>query len=144
MTETGKVTKIDGSFVTVNCKPLLACHACGSKICGAGGRDIVARNPRGITLSPGDYAEIGLPAGRIVGPVLRVFGLPALAFIVAYAASASVLGDTEKIRVLSGLAGCLVGAVAAFLWGKRKNVYPEVLRAVPAPGDADKPQSCPE
>ena len=144
MTETGKVTKIDGSFVTVSCKPFPACHSCGSRLCGTRGRDIVARNPHGIKLEPGDYAQLSLPASQMVGPALRVFGLPVSAFILAYAASAYVPGAAQNIQVLAGLAGCLLGALAAFLLGRRRNACPEVVQTVPAPADADKPEDCPE
>ena len=141
MTETGKVTKIDGSFVTVQCRPFLACHTCGSRICRPRNRDIIVRNPRGLKLQPGDYAELDLPASRLLGPLFRVFGLPVLAFIAAYVFSPRIFGDTEKVRVLAGCTGCLLGALAAYLLGRRKNTFPEVLRAVPAPMEAD---ACPE
>ena len=144
MTETGKVTKIDGCFVTVNCKPFLACYTCGGRICGAGGgRDIVARNSSGLELAPDDYAEISVSAGKISGSLFRAFGLPVLAFAAAYGASSFLPETTEKTRVLAGLAGCLAGVLAACLLGKRKRAFPEVLRTIPAPGD-NKEASCPE
>jgi positive regulator of sigma E activity len=137
MTGTGKVTKIDGNFVTISCKPSLACHSCGSKTCSPAGRDIVARNTRGIPLKPGDYAQISLSAGHIVSSAVRVFGLPAAAFAVFYTASGSVLGEAEAARILCGLAGCALAAFWLCVWGRPKAAFPEVVRGFP-PGEKNE------
>ncbi|MCL1818127.1 MAG: SoxR reducing system RseC family protein [Spirochaetaceae bacterium] len=133
MTGTGKVTKIDGSLVTVTLKPSAACHGCGSTTCSSAGRgrDIVARNTHGIPLAPGDYAELTLPASRAVSALLRVFGLPVLAFAACYA-SVYAFGGGELLCIACGFGGCALGVAAAVVIGRRGVVLPEVLRGLPA------------
>jgi positive regulator of sigma E activity len=132
MTGTGKVTKINGNFVTIRCKASLACHSCGRAGCAvSGSRDIVAHNSRGLPLKTGDYVELRLPAFRTASSALRVFGLPAAAFAVFYFAAGRLWGEAENARVLSGLAGCVLGAFLVSLWGRRKAAFPEVARALP-------------
>jgi positive regulator of sigma E activity len=131
MTGTGKVTKIDGDLVTVNIQPSAACQSCGSKTCSSAncGRDIVARNTRGIPLKPGDYAEITLPASRAVSALLRVFGLPVLAFAACYVFAGHVPEGGEGLRVACGLGGCLLGVAAAVLAGRREGIQITVYSA---------------
>ncbi|MDR1931487.1 MAG: SoxR reducing system RseC family protein [Spirochaetales bacterium] len=131
MTETGKVTKIDGVFVTLRCKPGPVCHGCGAESCLAG-REVTARNPRNIPLAPGDYVEISAPPAAALRSALRVFGLPVLGFALFYAGAGCVFGGTEKIWALAGFAGLILSAAALAFFGGRDRAFPEVLSAVQA------------
>jgi sigma-E factor negative regulatory protein RseC len=141
VTETGKVTKINENFITVSCKPSLACHSCGRASCALGGRDIVAHNSRELPLAPGDYVELNLPTSRTAGSALRVFGLPAAAFALFYIAAGALPVEAENARVLLGLAGCALTAFLLSLWGRRKAAFPEVARVLPP---ASEPCPAPE
>jgi positive regulator of sigma E activity len=132
VTETGKVTKINGAFVTLKCKPCLSCHACGARHCVQTGREVAARNTLNIPLALGDEAEISVPATKTIGSILKVFGIPVLVFILAYV-GVHLSGGTEAACVLSSLAGLFISAAAIALLGRRSASFPEVLRAVEQP-----------
>jgi positive regulator of sigma E activity len=131
MSGIGKVTKINGAFVTLSCKFSPACDVCGSKICKTRGRELTARNSRNIPLKEGDYAEIFLPPVQTLRAALRVFGLPLAAFILFYFAGGYLLElRAETPRALSGLAGLGLALAAVFFWGRRSAGFPVVLREV--------------
>ncbi|MDR1626695.1 MAG: SoxR reducing system RseC family protein [Spirochaetia bacterium] len=129
MTETGKVTKIEGEIITLRCKPGLACHGCSSAICSAGGREVRARNPRRIPLKAGDEAEISLSASSGFLSALKVFGIPVLSFVVFYGVAGVFSGWKESLCVLAGLSGLILAALVLFFAGRRNPALPEVLRA---------------
>ncbi|MDR3199988.1 MAG: SoxR reducing system RseC family protein [Spirochaetales bacterium] len=129
MTETGRVTKIDGAFITLQCKPALGCKGCGAESCASRGREVTARNPRNIPLSPGDRAEISVPPAATVSSALRVFGVPVLVFALLYAGADYVFDGKESFSVLSGFAGFILAAAALAIFGRRGSAFPEVLSA---------------
>jgi positive regulator of sigma E activity len=129
MTETCKVTKIDGVFVTLQCKPSLSCKGCGAASCSARGREVTARNPRNIPLSTGDQAEISVPPAAGVKSALKVFGLPVLVFALFYAGAGYVFNAAEAASVLAGFAGLVLCAASLAFFGRR-GAFPEVLRSV--------------
>jgi positive regulator of sigma E activity len=131
MTEIGKVTKINGAFVTLSCKPSPACRGCGGGACKTRGRELSARNSRNIPLKEGDYAEISLPPVQTLKASLRVFGLPLAAFALFYFCAGYFFGGGAEVpRVLSGLAGLFLAFTAVFFWGRKNADSPEVLRGV--------------
>jgi positive regulator of sigma E activity len=135
VTETGRVTKIEGDIITLRRGPGPACGGCRAH-CGGGG-EITARNPRRIALKPGDEAEIFLSAGTGLFSVVKVFGIPALAFTVFFIAAGMLSGWKESLCVLAGFAGLILAAFVLFFAGRRNQVFPEILRAAETEPDSN-------
>jgi positive regulator of sigma E activity len=130
MTETGKVTKIEGDVVTLLCAPGPVCGSCSrAGCCGSGGREVRARNPRRIPLKTGDEAEISLPPAAGLLSALKVFGIPILAFAVFYSIAGISGGWRESLCVAAGFAGLIPAGLVLFFAGRRNPAFPEILRS---------------
>lgn len=129
MTEIGKVTKIDGERITIQCKPSAACHSCNSGMCEVKDRELTARNSRKIMLSEGDYAEIFLPSSQILVAGFQVLIMPLILFFLFYFTAKLGFGVTkEGFLVLIGLVGLLIGFLVTYRIGRSNAGLPEVVK----------------
>jgi positive regulator of sigma E activity len=128
VTETGRVTKIEGDIITLRRGPSGICCSCAKTGCAVA-QEVKARNPRRIPLQAGDEAEISLRATAGLCAALKMFGIPVLAFAVFYVIAGILSGWKESLCVPAGLAGLILAALVLFFAGRRSAALPEVLRA---------------
>jgi len=135
VTETAKITKIEGEIVTVLCAngagSSQSCTTCGVGNCRVKARPFTARNSRGFDLKPGDEVEISVAPSHAVVAGLIVLGIPVAAFAVCWAVAAALfIGDL--LPVLAGFGGLVVGVLPALAWKRfrRFDDIPEVSAVV--------------
>jgi positive regulator of sigma E activity len=130
VTETGKVTGIEGDIITLRCKPGPACGGCSGAGCGSPGREVMACNTRHIPLKAGDEAEIFMPPVSGVFSALKVFGIPVLAFVLFYGIAGILAMWKESVCVPAGFAGLILASLVLYFAGRKNAVFPEILRVM--------------
>lgn len=146
MTETAKITSIDGDLVTVLCGPgqgsSLRCNTCGGESCALKARPYAARNVMGLELLPGDVVEISVAPSRALTAGLIVLGIPLAGFALFYAI-ASQLWQGDAAATLAGFCGLLVGFLPALIWKRLRTTsdLPEVSALLERPAAGARPSA---
>lgn len=145
MTETAKITSVDGELVRVICGPgpgsALRCNTCGAASCAVNSRPYAVRNVMGFDLRPGDVVEISVPPSRALVAGLIVLGVPLAGFVLFYAIAAQ-LWRGQAAATLAGFCGLAVGLLPALIWKMLRTTsdLPEVS-AVLERTEAPRPAS---
>ena len=132
MKETGKINRIEGENIYLECGDTSACKGCSaSAFCKTRDREIVAVNHLDIPLHQGDKVEIYLPPGRTIFSGFIVLIFPLLTFIAAFVlAGIAFPGSDEGTRALFGVIGLAAGFGISLLYNRlaQKRNYPEVVK----------------
>lgn len=132
MKETGKINKLEGEKVYLECGDTSACKGCSAgAFCKTKDREIVAVNRLNIPLHSGDKIEIYLPPGRTIFSGFIVLIFPLLTFIAAFVIAGKVLpGSDEGTRALFGVIGLGAGFGISLLYNRiaKNRNFPEVTR----------------
>jgi len=130
MTEIGRVKRIDGDRVLLQCKALASCHACANGSCNVKGRDLTATNSKSLKIEIGEYVEVYLPSSQAIFSGFLVFIFPLLLFFTTFLAMEKALGFGQGTAMLAGLGGLLLGFLFSYLVAKRYAKLPEITRMV--------------
>ena len=125
------IQQTDGGRITAGCDRS-ACEGCkGSFFCTSKKASFEVLNPDGISLSPGDTAEIDMPSSKTLFSVFMSLGLPLLMFLPGYAVAA-LFTEGEGLRFLGAMAGVAVGfgIAAIYFHARRREYMPKVTRKV--------------
>ncbi len=140
MTETAKITKIEGNLVTVFCGngagsaaagSADSCATCGGASCLMKSRPYTARNSRGLDLKPGDEVEISVAPSRAVVAAIVVLGIPVASFALCWTVAMRLFVG-ELVPALAGFCGLVIGILPALVWKRfrRFDDMPEVSAVV--------------
>jgi len=138
VTETARITSVNGELVTVLCGPgpgaSLRCNTCGGESCAVKARPYAARNGLGLELRPGDVVEISVPPSRALTAGLIVLGVPLVGFALFYVIAAQVW-QGEAAPTLAGFCGLVVGFLPALIWKRIRKTsdLPEVSALLERP-----------
>jgi hypothetical protein len=128
MTETGKITAIQGTTLTLARENDAACFGCPDSECKARAFSYRAENTAGLPLRPGQLVETETSASPLkqgLGALLP----PALGFIAGYGvAGLAVPAAGEPLRAAAGALALF--AVAGALYLIRRRHPPEIVRRV--------------
>jgi len=130
MTEIGRVKRIDGDRVLLQCKALTSCHACGNGSCNAKGRDLTAANSKAFKIEIGEYVEVYLPSSQAIFSGFLVFIFPLLLFFTTFLAMEKAFGFGQGTAMLAGLGGLVLGFFFSYLVARRYARLPEITRTV--------------
>ena len=131
MTETARVSNIDGRTVTIACAGKGTCKSCSSSFCATDQRIFEASNTKGFNINVGDTVDVYLAPGKTVAAGFLVLIVPLILFMVGYSVSGRLFSATsEGIQALFGLVGLAAGFGLSFLYGKKKRAsnMPEIIR----------------
>jgi sigma-E factor negative regulatory protein RseC len=128
MIETGKITEIRGTALTIARESDVDCFGCPDRECKARSFSYTAENTGGLSLSPGQLVETETAASPLkqgLGALLP----PALGFIAGYGgAGLAFPAAGEPPRAAAG--ALLLFAVAGALYLIRRRRPPKILRRV--------------
>ena len=134
MVERGIVESIESGWIKIQCSENPYCASC--KACEAGKDNIKrlkVKNSKNVSLNVGDIVEIYVSPARSIMASFMVFIMPIILFFIFYFLSAGVFKNSgEKIQVLSGLVGIIVGFIINLIYGKIKkdSDLPEITRVL--------------
>jgi sigma-E factor negative regulatory protein RseC len=128
MVETGKITEIQGTTLTIARESDVACFGCLDKECKARAFSYHAENTAGLPLRPGQLVETETAASPLkqgLGALLP----PALGFITGYAATGFAFPAAgEPLRAAMG--ALTLFAAAGALYAIRRFHPPKIIRRV--------------
>lgn len=138
MRRDGTVVRVAGETALLSCV-LRTCAGCSGAHCSVRTREVAARVPQALQLSPGDRVEYELSLPRALGGAFLLFGALPLLFLTGFLALRGVVpAAAEPLAALAGL-----GAVAAGLgvlyrsagrYPRDPSELPLIVRKLPASG----------
>ena len=134
MTETGRITEINGEEIILSCSSLSeGCKSCSeNSFCSTNDKNFSALNDKKIKLKSGDIVEIYLPPGRTEFAGFMVLIFPLLSFIIFFAFGTSILGGTEGVGILFGILGLASGFGITYKYNKisKKKNTPQIIKLI--------------
>jgi sigma-E factor negative regulatory protein RseC len=132
MTETGKITEIRGTALTLARESDIDCFGCLDRECKARSFSFTAENTGGLSLRPGQLVETETAASPLKQGLAALLP-PALGFVAGYgAAGLAFPAAGEPLRAAAGVLLLFAAAGALFLIRRRRppKIFRRVVRVV--------------
>lgn len=143
MEEIARITKIEGTRITVKGGELGGCFGCMNQECKDNGNTFVAEDRTGAELEVGQLVEVRSSDAATAGQAALVFLPPFVLAAAGYAAAAALLpASAEAGRAAVAVGGLLVGFLGVYAYRRAfpAKAVPELVRVVEekdAPGLSD-------
>ncbi|QQO11051.1 SoxR reducing system RseC family protein [Breznakiella homolactica] len=126
MTEIGRISRIEGSAVTIKGGEIGSCFGCMNQECKSNQRVFTAENSYNLPLAAGQVVETETPARSSIFQAAAAILPPALGFIAAFMLTGLLVpGSGDGARAAAGVLGMFLVSFIVYLI--RKHLIPAAM-----------------